>query len=222
MGVEEAETLQLTSPFDFERNALLYLPEHMPEPNSEQFVSCLIEKSLPVLNASAGRAFMLFTSHRALQMAADILQDRLEHPLFVQGDMPRSQLLDEFRCSGNGVLLGTSSFWEGVDIRGEALSCVIIDKLPFAAPNDPVLKARLDLIRQRGGVPFMEYQLPQAVIALKQGIGRLIRDIHDRGVLVIGDPRLHTKAYGKTFIASLPTMPITSNIEDVEDFFGRD
>ena len=219
MGIEAVETALFDSPFDYARNALLYLPESMPEPNSENFVESLIEQCLPVLKASQGRAFLLFTSHRALQKAASLLHEQLDNPLFVQGDMPRSQLLDEFRCSGDGVLLGTSSFWEGVDIRGEALSCVIIDKLPFAAPSDPVLKARLDSIRQRGGVPFAEYQLPQAVIALKQGIGRLIRDVNDSGVLMIADPRLKTKGYGKTFLASLPDMPITSNIKEVERFF---
>lgn len=222
MGITEAETAAFDSPFDYQRNALLYLPEKMPEPSSYDFVQRLVESSLPVLAASEGRAFILFTSHRALQQAAGLLEKKIDHPLFVQGDMPRSQLLDEFRSSGNGVLLGTSSFWEGVDIRGEALSCVIIDKLPFAAPNDPVLKARLDMIRQRGGVPFAEYQLPQAVITLKQGIGRLIRDVSDRGVLMIADPRLRTKGYGKMFLASLPDMPITSEIDEVERFFADD
>jgi ATP-dependent DNA helicase DinG len=221
MGVSDAVTALFDSPFNFSKQALLYLPPNMPNPSDEQFISRLLEEALPVLEASEGRAFMLFTSHRALRLAADALQERLDFPMFVQGDAPRSQLLDEFRCSGNGVLLGTSSFWEGVDIRGEALSAVIIDKLPFAAPNDPVLQARLELIRKQGGNPFAEYQLPQAVITLKQGIGRLVRDIEDSGVLMIADPRLRTRSYGKVFINSLPQMPITSDIEEVICFFTR-
>jgi ATP-dependent DNA helicase DinG len=220
MGVSEAETVMLESPFDYARNALLYLPPAMPDPNDAAFSDRLIEVSLPILTASGGRAFMLFTSYRALDHAASALAGRVNYPLFVQGEMPRSQLLDKFRLSGNGILLGTSSFWEGVDIRGEALSCVIIDKLPFAAPNDPVLQARLALIRERGGNPFADYQIPQAVITLKQGIGRLIRDVHDRGVLMIADPRLLNRGYGKIFLSSLPEMTVTTDIDDVERFFA--
>jgi ATP-dependent DNA helicase DinG len=221
MGIEDAVTALFDSPFNFNKQALLFLPPNMPDPADDRFISRLLEEAIPVLKASEGRAFILFTSHRALQLAAEALQDQIDFPLFIQGDSPRSQLLDEFRSSGNGVLLGTSSFWEGVDIRGEALSVVIIDKLPFAAPNDPVLQARLELIRRQGGNPFADYQLPQAVITLKQGIGRLVRDVHDRGVLMIADPRLRTRGYGKVFINSLPEMPVTENIEDVVSFFTR-
>lgn len=219
MGIANAETITLESPFDYARNALLYLPPAMPDPNDPAFSDRLIEASLPVLAASGGRAFMLFTSYRALDHAASALAQKVDYPLFVQGEMPRSQLLDRFRLSGDGILLGTSSFWEGVDIRGEALSCVIIDKLPFAAPNDPVLQARLALIRERGGNPFGDHQIPQAVITLKQGIGRLIRDVHDRGVLMIADPRLLNRGYGKIFLNSLPDMPVTTEISDVKRFF---
>lgn len=221
MGVNEADTACFDSPFEYRRNALLYLPTSMLEPNSGPFVERLVEASRPLLEITGGRAFMLFTSHRALREAGALLEGVIDYPLFIQGQAPRSQLLDRFRVSGNGVLLGTSSFWEGVDIRGEALSCVIIDKLPFAAPNDPVLQARLELIRRRGGNPFAEYQLPQAVIALKQGVGRLIRDVSDRGVLMIADPRLRTRGYGKTFLQSLPDMPVTDSIDEVNDFFIR-
>ncbi len=150
------------------------------------------------------------------------MRDALDYPLLIQGDAPRSELLRRFRAAGNAVLLGTGSFWEGVDVRGEALSCVIIDKLPFASPDDPVLQARASAMEQAGRSPFMEYQLPEAVIALKQGVGRLIRDENDRGVLVLCDPRLLGKGYGKTFLTSLPPMPLTKSIEDVERFFDGD
>ena len=178
LGLEKAEELLLGSPFDFANHALLYLPERMPATDSPGFTRAVVEAARPVIEASGGRAFMLFTSHRALGEAADILRGELDYPLLVQGEMPRRRLLETFRDLGNAVLLGTSSFWEGVDVKGPALSVVVIDKLPFASPGDPaVLKARLELsLRNEGRNPFMEYQLPQAVIALKQGTGRLIRD----------------------------------------------
>ena len=179
-----------------------------------------MEAVIPVLAASQGRAFLLFTSHRALRRAADLLADRVPWPLFVQGSAPRHQLLEEFRASGNGVLLGAASFWEGVDVAGDALSVVVIDKLPFAAPDDPVLAARLETLREAGLKPFFDWQIPNAVIALKQGAGRLIRDIHDRGVLVLCDPRLTSKGYGRIFLASLPDMPRTTDIGAVQAFFG--
>jgi ATP-dependent DNA helicase DinG len=219
LGIEEAVIERFDSPYDYQRQALLYLPPAMPEPNMPDFLDRFVDVIHAVLAASRGRAFVLFTSYRALEYVAPHLQ-ALPYPLFVQGDAPRSQLLDRFRMSEGGVLLGTSSFWEGVDIKGEALSCVIIEKLPFAAPNDPVLQARLDLLRKRGENPFVTYQLPQAVIALKQGIGRLLRDPQDRGVLVIADPRLKTKFYGRVFIDSLPKMPVTDDIANVQEFFA--
>jgi len=168
-----------------------------------------------------GRAFVLFTSHRALRQAASLLAGRVPYPLLVQGQAPRGQLLARFRELGNAVLLGTGSFWEGVDVRGETLSCVIIDKLPFAAPDDPVFQARAAAMEESGGSPFMDFQLPTAVLALKQGAGRLIRDTTDRGVLVLCDPRLLGKGYGRAFLSSLPPMPRTREMAEVTAFFGK-
>jgi len=219
LGLEEATTRRWDSPFDFAHQALFLVPRGLPAPNAPDYTAQVVETARPVLAASGGRAFLLFTSHRALREAAGLLADSLDYPLLVQGDAPRDTLLARFRKLGNAVLLGTSSFWEGVDVRGEALSCVIIDKLPFASPGEPVLQARIDAMRRRGGNPFMDYQLPNAVIALKQGVGRLIRDVNDRGVLVICDPRLLGKPYGRIFLASLPPMARTRDVADVERFF---
>lgn len=219
MGLDDVDTLQLDSPFAYEKNALLYLPNDMPEPNSQNYSTAVIQVIRDLVRCSKGRTFVLFTSHRALREAADVLQDSLGYPLLVQGDFSRGEMLDRFRKAGNAVLLGTSSFWEGVDVRGEALSCVIIDKLPFASPGDPVLQARIDSIRATGANPFMQYQLPNAVITLKQGVGRLIRDITDKGVLVLCDPRLRSKAYGKIFLKSIPNMPQANDLQQVNDFF---
>ncbi|HWX65335.1 MAG TPA: ATP-dependent DNA helicase [Rhodanobacter sp.] len=220
LGLDDPQTLSLESPFDYARQGLCYLPSGLPDPNARDYTEQVIEAVLPVLHASNGRAFLLFTSHRALRRAAELLQDKVPWPLFVQGTAPRPRLLEEFRASGHGVLLGAASFWEGVDVVGEALSVVVIDKLPFAAPDDPVLMARLAALEQSGINPFMGWQVPGAVIALKQGAGRLIRDMHDRGVLVLCDPRLTTKGYGKLFLASLPPMPRTRELADVQVFFG--
>jgi len=220
LGLEDADTLKLDSPFDYQRNALLYLPENMPQPNQPGYVEAVVACARPVLEASGGRAFILFTSHSALRTAAKLLADDCDYPLLVQGDAPRRELLEQFRAAGNAVLLGTSSFWEGVDVRGETLSCVIIDKLPFGSPGDPVLQARIEALREQGANPFMEYQLPRAVITLKQGIGRLIRDQADRGVLVLCDPRLLEKSYGRIFLNSLPAMPRTRDVDDVHEFFA--
>jgi Rad3-related DNA helicases len=181
----------------------------------------VIDAVRPVLDASNGRAFLLFASHRALREAAELLRADCPWPLFVQGEAPRSVLLQRFRDSGNGVLLGAASFREGVDVAGDALSVVVIDKLPFAAPDDPVFEARLDAIRRDGGNPFRDEQLPQAVIALKQGVGRLIRTETDRGVLVLCDPRLIGKSYGRTFLDSLPPFARTRSLEDVRAFFAN-
>lgn len=220
LGLDDPHTVCLQSPFDYQRQALAYLPAGLPEPNTDTYTERVVEAVIPVLAASQGRAFLLFTSHRALRRAADLLADRVPWPLFVQGSAPRHQLLEEFRASGNGVLLGAASFWEGVDVAGDALSVVVIDKLPFAAPDDPVLAARLETLREAGLKPFFDWQIPNAVIALKQGAGRLIRDIHDRGVLVLCDPRLTSKGYGRIFLASLPDMPRTTDIGAVQAFFG--
>ncbi|WP_291511960.1 ATP-dependent DNA helicase [Acidithiobacillus sp.] len=207
------------SPFDYARQALLYLPPQMPEPASPQFTAACIEAAIPVIEASGGRCFFLFTSHRALQEAAAQLPRRLAFPILVQGSMPRARLLDAFRRAGNAVLLGAASFWEGVDVQGETLSCVIIDKLPFANPSDPVLRARHRHCAAMGGDPFRDLQLPQAVIALRQGVGRLIRSESDRGVLTICDPRLLSKGYGRIFLRSLPPLPLVQDIAAVREFW---
>jgi ATP-dependent DNA helicase DinG len=218
LGLQDAQTLKLDSPFDYPHNALLWLPKELPEPRDPLFVERLLDLAVPLLEASRGRAFMLFTSHRSLRRAAELLAKRVDFPLFVQGEKPRSLLLEEFRVSGSGVLLGSASFWEGVDVIGEALTLVIIDKLPFAAPDDPVIEARSKQLRQAGGNPFLQLFLPQAVIALKQGAGRLIRDVHDRGVLVICDPRIRTRSYGRIFQDSLPPMKLAETKSEVEQF----
>ncbi len=215
----DTPTLRLDSPFDYPNKALLYHPKEMPEPNSAHFTHAVVEAALPVLEASQGRAFMLFTSHRALKEAEGLLRNRISHPLLVQGEMPRHYLIERFRELGNAVLLGTQSFWEGVDVQGEALSLVIIDKLPFATPGDPVLKARMDAMKKQGLEPFVHYQLPQAILTLKQGAGRLIRGEQDRGVLMLCDPRIRSKGYGKQFIDSLPPMRRTQSLEQVCAFF---
>jgi ATP-dependent DNA helicase DinG len=221
LGLEAPTTLLEPSPFDWNTQALCYLPPRLPEPMSRDYNAALVDALLPVLRASAGRAFVLFASHRALREAAQALRGG-PWPLFVQGEAPRAQLLQRFRDSGNGVLLGAASFREGVDVAGAALSVVVIDKLPFAAPDDPVFEARLQAVRRGGGNPFRDEQLPQAVIALKQGVGRLIRTETDRGVLVLCDPRLTGKSYGRVFLESLPPLPRTRDVGDVEAFFAAE
>ena len=219
LGLEDAETRRWQSPFDYARNSLLYVPRGMPMPSAPDYIDAVVERAVPVLKASRGRAFFLFTSHRALQEAAARLAPRLTYPLLLQGSQSKRSLLQRFRDEEHAVLLATASFWEGVDVKGEALSCVIIDKLPFASPGDPVLAARLDQLRAQGGDPFHDYQLPQAVIALEQGVGRLIRDEQDRGVLMICDPRLLRRNYGRLFMHSLPPMPLTRDPAAVRAFF---
>lgn len=219
LGLDAPRTLLAPSPFDWPRQALCYLPPRLPQPAARDYTASVVEALVPVLEASRGRAFLLFASHRALREAAELLRDR-PWPLFVQGEAPRPILLQRFRESGNGVLLGAASFREGVDVVGAALSVVVVDKLPFAAPDDPVFEARLDAIRRTGGNPFRDEQLPQAVIALKQGVGRLIRSETDRGVLVLCDPRLLGKGYGRLFLESLPPFPTTRDVADVREFFS--
>ncbi|HVC01612.1 MAG TPA: ATP-dependent DNA helicase [Steroidobacteraceae bacterium] len=214
IGLPEARTLSIDSPFDFPRQARLFLPPDMPQPQSPQYAAAFIDACAPLLEACGGRAFLLYTSHRALAEGVACLHRRFAEPPFpvlVQGQAPREALLARFRELGNAVLLATGSFWEGVDVKGEALSIVAIDKLPFAAPDDPLLAARLEGIRRRGGNGFTQHQLPQAVLALKQGVGRLIRDFDDFGVIVIGDPRLTRKSYGRAFLAALPPCPIVTD-----------
>ncbi|MEO8134343.1 MAG: ATP-dependent DNA helicase [Betaproteobacteria bacterium] len=227
MGLRWADTAFWASPFDYANHALLFVPRDMPAPNQAAHTEAVVATALPVLKASGGRAFLLFTSMRALDRAQLLVReaferDRLEFPILVQGEGSRTELLERFRFLGNAVLLGSQSFWEGVDVRGEALSLVVIDKLPFAPPDDPVLQARLDYLAKQGGNPFFDYQVPQAAISLKQGAGRLIRSETDRGVLMICDPRLVEKSYGKRLWRSLPPMRRTRELEDVLAFFEGD
>ena len=219
VGAEDAATACWDSPFDYRTQALLFTPPGMPEPGASDYDSRVAVAALSIIALSRGRAFCLFTSHRALRLAAGYFEGRLDYPLLVQGQAPRAELIERFRRLGDAVLLGTASFWEGVDVRGEALSCVIIDRLPFASPGDPLLQGRIEALRRRGRNPFRELQLPKAVIALKQGAGRLIRDPADRGLLVLCDPRLDTRSYGQVFLASLPPMRRTRDLDAVEAFF---
>ena len=225
LGLNDAETLAIPSPFDFESQALLYLPSQLPDPAAQTHTNAVVDVAVPLIEASAGGAFVLFTSHRALQRAAQLLRDRWtelgDFPLLVQGEAPREQLLRRFRESGSAVLLGTASFWEGVDVKGDALRLVIIEKLPFSSPDDALTKARIEHLKANGGNAFREYQLPEAALALKQGVGRLIRSETDRGVVVICDPRLIDKPYGRVFRASLPPMPVTRVSADAEKFLRR-
>jgi ATP-dependent DNA helicase DinG len=220
MGLDDARTACWDSPFDYAGHALLYVPTKLPDPNSDEHTHAVVAASLPVIRASGGRAFLLFTTLRAMRLAHGLLSEEfrrqaLGFPLLLQGERPRSELLAQFRRLGNAVLVGAASFWEGVDVRGDALSLVVIDKLPFAPPDDPVLAARLESLEREGRNPFLDYQLPQAVISLKQGAGRLIRDETDRGVLVICDPRLFSKPYGRRVLASLPPMKLARELDRV-------
>ncbi len=218
LGIPDAQSACWDSPFDYAQNALALIPEGLPEPSHPDYIPVISELAESLIKDCHGGIFFLFTSYRALQAAHRLLEGKTTRKLLVQGTATRQLLIEQFRQEGNAVLLATTSFWEGVDVRGAALSCVIIEKLPFAAPGEPVLEARLSAMRQSGGNPFMEYQLPQAVILLKQGVGRLIRDVTDQGLLVLCDPRLRSKAYGKRFLASLPDMPITDD-KDVAGYF---
>ncbi len=221
LGITKGVTARWESPFDYAQHALLYLPVIEQAPGLPGYTEAVMAASLPVLTASRGRAFVLFTSHRALEEAAAWIAPRWPHPLLVQGRAPRTALLERFRRGEDAVLLGTQSFWEGVDVRGDALSLVIIDKLPFAAPEDPLIKARIRHLEREGRNPFLDYQIPEAVIALKQGAGRLIRGAEERGVLMLCDPRLHTRPYGRIFLAALPPMRRTRDLEEVRAFFAR-
>ncbi|MDD2928469.1 MAG: ATP-dependent DNA helicase [Sideroxydans sp.] len=224
MGLQEARTACWDSPFDYPEQALLYVPQNLPEPNTEGYTDAVVQAALPLIEASRGRAFLLFTSLRAMQRAHEILQaeferKNLKYPLLIQGEGSRNELLSRFREHGNAVLLGSQSFWEGVDVRGEALSLVVIDKLPFAPPDDPVLAARIAEMNKQGRNAFMEFQLPRTIINLKQGAGRLIRDESDRGVLMICDPRLISKHYGKRIWQSLPPFKRTRIESEAVSFF---
>lgn len=220
-GLGDARRLVLDSPFDYRNNSLLFVPPGMPMPNEPGFDKAVADNALALLHASGGGAFVLCTSYRGVNACAERLRAAGVGPLFIQGAMGRSELLAAFRASPNAVLIGTGSFWEGVDVRGHGLRLVIIDRLPFASPADPVLAARVAAMRKRGEQPFIEYQVPQAVITLKQGVGRLIRDAEDRGVLALCDPRLVTKGYGRTFRDSLPDMPLTRDTTAATDFLRK-
>ena len=220
LGVESADELIAESNFDYERQALFYLPPNMPDPRDGKFTPAAAAEIVKILNATKGRAFVLCTSNSSMDMLRDLVAAEVDFPIFKQGEGSRTGLLEQFRKTPNAVLFATSSFWQGVDVRGDALSCVIIDKLPFAVPSDPVIAARQRFIDDTGGNSFNDYSVPSAIIALKQGLGRLIRSATDRGVLSVLDPRLTTKAYGQTFLKSLPQCRVTQDIEEVEKFFA--
>jgi ATP-dependent DNA helicase DinG len=221
LGIGTAEQIRLESEFDYRTQAILYLPAKMPDPRSVEFGLAAGRQVIDILRRTRGRAFVLFTSYATLREVQAIAEMAIDYPILVQGTAPRTQLLRQFRETPNAVLLATSSFWQGVDVVGEALSCVIIDKLPFASPGDPITAARIDSIRARGGDPFGEYQVPLAILALQQGLGRLIRHRTDRGVLAVLDPRLRTKGYGRRFVASLPAAPVVHDLARIDEFFSR-
>jgi ATP-dependent DNA helicase DinG len=222
LGIGVAGELQVASEFDYAQQALLYLPRRMPPPKSTSFAEAVARETIALLTRSRGRAFVLFTSYRILRAVQPLVEMALPYPILVQGTAPRSALIDEFRSTPNAVLLATSSFWQGVDVVGDSLSCVVIDKLPFASPGDPVISARIDAINARGGDAFAEYQVPLAILSLQQGLGRLIRHRTDRGVLAVLDPRLATMGYGRRFLASLPPAPVTRDLGAVDRFFNVD
>ncbi len=219
LGLRDADEIRVPSEFDYKRQALLYLPRRMPEPKSPSFAEAVAREAIALVTHSQGRAFVLFTSYKVLHAVRPFIEMALPYPILVQGTAPRSALIDDFRSARNAVLLATSSFWQGVDVVGDALSCVVIDKLPFASPGDPVTAARIDAITARGGDAFADYQVPLAILALQQGLGRLIRHRGDRGVLAILDPRLRTMGYGRRFLASLPPAPVTYDLSAVGEFF---
>jgi ATP-dependent DNA helicase DinG len=222
LGLREARELVVPSHFRYAEQALLYLPPEMPDPRHPDFPEAAARCIRRVLELSRGRAFCLFTSYAQMRDLYERLMPVLDFPILLHGTAPRKALLEEFRSTPNAVLFGTSSFWQGVDVQGEALSCVIIYRLPFAVPSDPVIQARMKAIEEAGGRPFSDYQVPAAVLTLKQGFGRLIRSLEDRGVLVLLDPRIRQKSYGQTFLASLPPYRMTDTITDVEEFFEAD
>ena len=219
LGIRQAHEARLASEFDYTRQTILYLPKKMPDPRSPEFVGAAGREVVEILKRTDGRAFVLFTSYSNLRQVHEFASNRVPYPMLVQGSAPRSALLRDFKATPNAVLFATSSFWQGVDVVGESLSCVIIDKLPFASPGDPITSARIEAINADGGNAFGEYQIPLAILALQQGLGRLIRHRQDRGVLAVLDPRLKTMGYGRRFLASLPPAPVTHDLESIDKFF---
>ena len=219
LGVESQDEKILASPFDYSRQTILYVPRHMPPPRHHTFADKAAAEVLALTEASRGRTFVLFTSFANLYAVKDRIEGELEYPLLVQGESPRGELLERFKTTSGAVLLATSSFWEGVDVVGEQLSCVIIDKLPFAVPADPLVSARIEWVENQGGNGFQDFQVPMAILGLKQGLGRLIRSRSDRCVLVVLDSRILNMGYGRRFLASLPPCPLTHDRQDVADFF---
>ena len=221
LGLDHARELIVASHFDYESQAILYVPPDLPDPRTPEFAAEATGLVRRLLEITRGRAFVLFTSYKQMNEIYERLLGLLEYPMLKQGDAPKSALLEEFRLTPNAVLFGTSSFWQGVDVQGEQLSCVIIDRLPFAVPSDPVVAARVKAIDAGGGNAFFEYQVPSAVITLKQGFGRLIRSLHDHGLLALLDNRILKKQYGRVFVESLPPYSRTTDLKKVEEFFGR-
>ena len=219
LGLVEADDLIAPSSFDYENQAILYLPKRMPDPRSPQWARAAADEVIKILNATQGRAFVLSTSFAGMNALYEMVSQKIDFPCFVQGSASKAGLLEKFRATKNAVLFATASFWQGVDVRGEQLSCVIIDKLPFAVPTDPVVAARQRYIEEQEGSSFYEYSVPQAIISLKQGLGRLIRSTTDKGVLAVLDPRLRTKAYGRLFLESLPPCRVTSEVEEIARVF---
>lgn len=220
LGLENARTLCVESQFDYAKQVLFYVPPHLPDPRQPTFAKRAADEIEHIVNASRGRAFLLFTSYGQMRQVYELLRARLDYPLLLQGDAPRTALIEAFRATPGAVLFGTSSFWQGVDVQGEQLSCVVIDRLPFAVPSDPVIAARVEAIRESGGNAFYEYQIPQAALVLKQGFGRLIRATSDRGVLTLLDNRISKLPYGRVFFDSLPAYRFTTKLGDVQDFFN--
>ena len=218
LGIKDNHSLIVESPFDYQQQAILYMPRGLPDPKSANYTETLINQVMPIIKVIGGRTFLLFTSYQALRLAGDVLSTYLDFKLLIQGDEPNHVLLQRFKQSERAILLGTASFWEGVDVKGDDLSCVVIDKLPFVSPADPVIKAKIELMNRQGKSAFDNFQIPSAVVTLKQGVGRLIRDCQDKGILVIGDPRLYARAYGQRFISSLPAMKLTRSEEFVLEF----
>ena len=218
LGIGEMQEIRYPSPFDFQKQAMLYIPTHLPDPSSEAYLSAFVEICIELIEASGGFCFILFTSYRMLSLVAKALKQQISNPLFIQGELQRSELLQQYLQADKSVLLGTSSFWEGVDVKGDRLRCVIIDKLPFKSPSDPLYKRRLQLVSQRQGNAFTEVQIPETTISLRQGVGRLIRDSNDRGIVMLADNRLNTKSYAKQILLSLPDMKRCDDLQELKNF----